>query len=49
MKQALIKAYSPHDLGPMGISNKSEFNTANIAQFTIFLHGLNLDLHMNNI
>ena len=27
-KQALTKVYSPHDLRSVGISNKSEFNSA---------------------
>ena len=35
LKQALTKAYSPHDLRSVGISNKSEFNTAKMAQCTI--------------
>ena len=36
MKQALTKAYSPHDLRSVGISNKSEFNTVKMGQFTLF-------------
>ena len=47
VKQALTKAYSQHDLklvGMPGISNKSEFNTAKMAQCTLILHGVNLDL-----
>ena len=34
-KQALTKVYSPHDLRSVGMSNKSEFNTAKMSQFNI--------------
>ena len=43
-KQDLTKPYSLHDLRSVGISYKSEFNTAKMAQFTPFSHGVNLDL-----
>ena len=43
-ERALIKAYSPHDVRSVGVSNKSEFNAANMAQFTPFIHNVNLDL-----
>ena len=35
-KQVLTKAYSPHDFRSVGISNKSEVNTAKIPQCTLF-------------
>ena len=38
---ALTKAYSLHDLRPVVISNKSEFNTAQLAQYIMFYHGVN--------
>ena len=36
-KPALTKAYSLPDLRSVGISNKSEFNTAKITQFSVFI------------
>ena len=38
-EQALIKAYSPHDLRSVGISNTCEFNTEKMSQFIQFQHG----------
>ena len=43
-ERALIKAYSPHDVRYVGGSNNTEFNAANMAQFTPFIHNVNLDL-----
>ena len=43
-ERTLIKAYSPHDVRFFRGSNKSEFNAANMAQFTLFIHNMNLDL-----
>ena len=45
LKQVLIKAYSLHDLRSVGISNKNEFNTAKMAQFTWFQQAFMVNGH----
>ena len=45
VQKALIKAYSPHDLRSVEISNKSELYTAKMAQFTRFRQAFMVNGH----